>query len=60
MNYLDRTNIGNAKVAGLQTDLGLDDNGYSLALLIFFVVRIYFLYQIVMAKTLALLSRATC
>lgn len=37
MNYLDRTNIGNAKVAGLMDDLNMTDNQYSIALLIFFV-----------------------
>jgi sugar phosphate permease len=38
-NYIDRTNIGNAKVAGLEVDLHMetDPNKYSLALLIFFV-----------------------
>ncbi|KAH7103113.1 MFS general substrate transporter [Auriculariales sp. MPI-PUGE-AT-0066] len=37
MNYLDRTNIGNAKVAGMEADLQLTGNRYSVALLIFFV-----------------------
>ncbi|KZV88024.1 MFS general substrate transporter [Exidia glandulosa HHB12029] len=37
MNYLDRSNIGNARVAGMEDDLSLTDNRYSIALLIFFV-----------------------
>ncbi|KIM99148.1 hypothetical protein OIDMADRAFT_181575 [Oidiodendron maius Zn] len=37
LNYLDRNNIGNAKVAGMQTDLHLTSSDYSLALSIFFI-----------------------
>lgn len=37
LNYVDRTNIGNAKIAGMAHDLGLDDNRYSLALSLFFI-----------------------
>ncbi|EJD54999.1 MFS general substrate transporter [Auricularia subglabra TFB-10046 SS5] len=37
MNYLDRSNIGNARIAGMGDDLALSDNRYSVALLIFFV-----------------------
>lgn len=37
LNYVDRTNIGNAKIAGMSTDLALDDQRYALALSIFFV-----------------------
>ncbi|KAL7416444.1 major facilitator superfamily transporter [Mrakia frigida] len=37
LNYLDRTNIGNAKVAGMQTDLKLTSNDYATALSVFFV-----------------------
>ncbi|OLN87319.1 putative transporter C1683.12-like protein 11 [Colletotrichum chlorophyti] len=36
LNYVDRTNIGNAKIAGMQTDLGLTDDGYAWVLSIFF------------------------
>ncbi|WWC69764.1 uncharacterized protein I206_103707 [Kwoniella pini CBS 10737] len=36
-NYLDRTNIGNAKVGGMQKDLKLTSSDYSLVLSIFFV-----------------------
>ncbi|GHJ88605.1 hypothetical protein NliqN6_5007 [Naganishia liquefaciens] len=36
-NYLDRTNIGNAKVGGMEKELGLSSSDYSLALSIFFV-----------------------
>lgn len=37
MSYLDRANIGNAKVGGMETDLGLTSNQYSIILLVFFV-----------------------
>ncbi|EIN10930.1 MFS general substrate transporter [Punctularia strigosozonata HHB-11173 SS5] len=36
LNYLDRQNIGNAKVAGMQDDLKLSSSDYSVALLVFF------------------------
>jgi sugar phosphate permease len=43
-NYLDRTNIGNAKVAGMNADLHMDTdpNKYSVALLVFFVGYLLF------------------
>ncbi|KAH8927185.1 MFS general substrate transporter [Atractiella rhizophila] len=37
INYLDRSNIGNARVGGMEDALHLSSNDYSLALLIFFV-----------------------
>ncbi|KAH0378930.1 MFS general substrate transporter, partial [Aureobasidium melanogenum] len=37
LSYMDRTNIGNAKTAGMAEDLGMDSNQYSLALTVFFV-----------------------
>lgn len=36
LSYMDRTNIGNAKIAGMQTDLNLSSNEYSIALVVFF------------------------
>ena len=44
LSYMDRTNIGNAKIAGMTDDLGMDSNQYSIALVVasqrrFFVVR---------------------
>ncbi|WVQ78516.1 hypothetical protein IAT38_000602 [Cryptococcus sp. DSM 104549] len=36
-NYIDRTNIGNAKTGGMQADLNLSSSDYSLVLSIFFV-----------------------
>ncbi|KAI0515274.1 major facilitator superfamily domain-containing protein [Xylaria bambusicola] len=35
--FLDRTNIGNAKIAGLVPDLGLTTSQYNIALTIFFI-----------------------
>lgn len=40
--FLDRINIGNAKVQGLDTDLRLEGNQFNIALLIFFVPYIVF------------------
>lgn len=37
MAFLDRTNIGNAKIAGLSHDLGLTTASYNATLSIFFV-----------------------
>ncbi|RSM15864.1 hypothetical protein CDV31_004806 [Fusarium ambrosium] len=36
LNYVDRTNIGNAKIAGMQDDLSLTDDNYAWVLSIFF------------------------
>ena len=35
--FLDRTNIGNARIQGLEKDLNMHDNQYNVALFIFFV-----------------------
>lgn len=37
ISFLDRTNIGNAKVDGLQKDLGMTDSQYNNSLTVFFV-----------------------
>jgi hypothetical protein len=37
MSFLDRTNIGNAKVDGLQKDLHMTNGQYNASLTIFFV-----------------------
>ncbi|RDW61314.1 hypothetical protein BP5796_11206 [Coleophoma crateriformis] len=42
LSYMDRTNIGNAKVAGMATDLNLDSNKYSITLVVFFVGYVIF------------------
>lgn len=34
---MNRTNIGNAKVAGLQEDLNITDTQYNIALTVFFI-----------------------
>lgn len=36
-SFLDRVNIGNAKLAGITTDLNMNGNDYNLALSLFFV-----------------------
>lgn len=40
--FLDRTNIANAKLAGLEDDLGLPSNGYNTALWIFYLSFVLF------------------
>ncbi|KAI0144491.1 major facilitator superfamily domain-containing protein [Xylariaceae sp. FL1272] len=42
LSYVDRSNIGNAKVAGLQDDLNLTSNQYSITLVVFFVGYVIF------------------
>ncbi|KAF3913405.1 hypothetical protein ABW20_dc0108739 [Dactylellina cionopaga] len=37
LSYMDRTNIGNAKIAGMQDDLKLTSGEYSVALVVFFI-----------------------
>ncbi|KAH9831696.1 Major Facilitator Superfamily [Teratosphaeria destructans] len=42
LSYMDRTNIGNAKVAGMTADLHMDSNQYSVSLVVFFVTYVVF------------------
>ncbi|VUC21238.1 unnamed protein product [Clonostachys rosea] len=42
LSYADRTNIGNAKVAGMADDLHLTSNQYSMTLVIFFITYVLF------------------
>lgn len=37
LNYIDRTNVGNAEVAGMDKDLNLNDSKFSWILIVFFV-----------------------
>jgi hypothetical protein len=37
LSYMDRTNIGNAKIAGMYTDLKLTSDRYSISLVVFFI-----------------------
>jgi hypothetical protein len=40
--FLDRTNIGNAKIQGLTKDLDMKDQDYNIALFVFFIPYILF------------------
>ncbi|PBK80201.1 MFS general substrate transporter [Armillaria gallica] len=40
LSYLDRTNIGNARIAGLQRDLQITDKQYSIALTVTYISNI--------------------
>ncbi|KAI4606185.1 uncharacterized protein J4E87_006442 [Alternaria ethzedia] len=42
LSYMDRTNIGNAKIAGMADDLSLSSEQYSIALVVFFVTYVVF------------------
>lgn len=39
---MDRTNIGNAKIAGMADDLKLTSNQYSISLIVFFITYVLF------------------
>lgn len=54
MSFLDRTNIGNARLAGLQKDLNMTDPNYNMSLTIFFIS-----YALCEPATNALLKRLT-
>ncbi len=54
LSFLDRTNIGNARLAGMEDDLGMHGNDYNNTLTIFFVS-----YAVVEPVTNAMLKRLT-
>ncbi|KAF7173643.1 hypothetical protein CNMCM6106_007697 [Aspergillus hiratsukae] len=48
--FLDRSNIGNAKIAGMQKDLQLTGNKYPWLLTIFYISYVVFEFQVLMWK----------
>ncbi|KAL8283673.1 hypothetical protein RQP46_005468 [Phenoliferia psychrophenolica] len=44
MSYLDRSNLGNAKVAGIEKDLNMKGNDYNIAISVYFVPYILLEY----------------
>ncbi|KAH9232469.1 hypothetical protein K456DRAFT_1838847 [Colletotrichum gloeosporioides 23] len=42
LSYMDRTNIGNAKIAGMADDIGLSSSQYSIVLVVFFIGYVLF------------------
>jgi MFS family permease len=54
LSFLDRTNIGNARLAGLEDDIGMVKGDYNMALTIFFIS-----YAVAEPVTNALLKRLT-
>ncbi|KAJ5195356.1 Major facilitator superfamily domain general substrate transporter [Penicillium cinerascens] len=48
--FLDRSNIGNAKIAGMMEDLSLDDRSYAWLLTIFYISYTVFEFQALMWK----------
>ncbi|WQF86566.1 Putative major facilitator superfamily, MFS transporter superfamily [Colletotrichum destructivum] len=42
LSYMDRTNIGNAKIAGMADDLSLSSSQYSIVLIVFFIGYVLF------------------
>lgn len=39
-SFLDRTNVGNAKIIGLESDLGINDHQYDIGLAVFYLFYI--------------------
>lgn len=39
-SFLDRTNVGNAKILGLETDIGLTNRQYNQGLAVFYITYI--------------------
>jgi MFS family permease len=54
LSFLDRTNIGNARLAGMESDLNMSGTDYNLSLTIFFIS-----YAVFEPLTNALLKRLT-
>jgi len=54
LSFLDRTNIGNARLAGLEKDLGMVDGDYNNSLTIFFIS-----YAVIEPVTNSLLKKVT-
>lgn len=54
LSFLDRTNIGNARLAGMELDLDMSGTDYNLSLTIFFIS-----YAVFEPLTNALLKRLT-
>lgn len=40
MSFLDRTNVGNAKIIGLEADLSITDHQYDIGLAVFYLTYI--------------------
>ena len=51
--FLDRSNIGNAKIAGMEEDLHLEGNRYQWLLTIFYITYILFEWQALMVGRLS-------
>lgn len=64
LSYLDRSNIGNAKIAGMTKDLSLTGNRYQWLLTIFYISYILFQFQAFMWRILSnyplSFSKASC
>ncbi|KAJ4509233.1 hypothetical protein HRR78_006134 [Exophiala dermatitidis] len=52
LSFLDRSNIGNARIAGMEEDLDLDGDRYDWLLTIFYISYIVFQFQGFMWKIL--------
>ncbi|KAK6848789.1 MFS transporter [Apiospora arundinis] len=52
LSFLDRSNIGNARIAGMDEDLGLSGDDYNWLLTIFYIPYILFEFLIIMWKVL--------
>ncbi|KAM3086247.1 hypothetical protein ACMFMG_000384 [Clarireedia jacksonii] len=50
LSFLDRSNIGNAKIAGLERDLRLDSNKYEWVITVFYIAYILFEWMSILWK----------
>ncbi|ESK84778.1 vitamin h [Moniliophthora roreri MCA 2997] len=46
VNYLDRSNVGNARIVGLERDLNLRGNQFNVAVTAFFISDVIFLSRL--------------
>ncbi|OJD11486.1 hypothetical protein AJ78_07751 [Emergomyces pasteurianus Ep9510] len=53
LSFLDRSNIGNARIAGMEEDLKLDGNRYEWLLTIFYISYLIFQFQGLMWKAIS-------
>ena len=40
LSFLDRTNVGNAKIIGLEEDLGITDHQYDIGLAVYYLTYV--------------------
>ncbi|KAL2845686.1 hypothetical protein BJY01DRAFT_247510 [Aspergillus pseudoustus] len=56
--FLDRINIGNARLLGLEDELGMEGHQYNIALFVFFIP--YILFEVPSNMLLKMIRPSTC